>query len=78
MNSFLKGLNGVTTPASQNVGSDYCCSGADSENDSRMYVERLGDMIAQGLFLAHRPAAIQWRGDYAATAGQECFAIHYS
>jgi len=27
-----------------------------------MYVERFGDVIAQGLFLAHRPAAIQWRG----------------
>jgi len=59
MNSFLKGLNGVTTPASQNLGSDYCCSGADSKNDSRMYVDSFGDVIAQGLFLAHRADAIQ-------------------
>ncbi|MGE1173578.1 MULTISPECIES: hypothetical protein [Pseudomonas] len=62
MNSFLKGLNGVTTPASQNLGSDYCCSGADSKNDSRIDGANVGDVIAQGLFLAHRPAAIQWRG----------------
>jgi hypothetical protein len=42
MNSFLKGANGDDTPASQNLGSDYCCSGTGSKNRMRFY--------AQGIF----------------------------
>jgi hypothetical protein len=33
MNGFLKGLNGSDyAPVSQNLGSDYCCSGVVQEN----------------------------------------------
>jgi hypothetical protein len=35
MNIFLKGTNGNAMPASQNLGSDYCCSGAGAKTPSQ-------------------------------------------
>jgi hypothetical protein len=34
MNVFLEGANGNALPASQNLGSDYCCSGVDGKTDA--------------------------------------------
>jgi len=53
MNSFLKSLNGSEyAPVSQNLGSDYCCSGKCST---------LLRVFALGHLLAHWLDAIQWR-----------------
>jgi hypothetical protein len=50
MNIFLKGPSGDATPASRNLGSDYCCSGASSKTPSQKRPPSLGSVIAQGTF----------------------------
>jgi hypothetical protein len=50
MNIFLKGPSGNATPASQNLGSDYCCSGTGSKKQSQKRQPTLASMITQGTF----------------------------
>jgi hypothetical protein len=50
MNVFLKGPSGDATPASQNLGSDYCCSGAGSKSRAKNDSRHCGSVIAQGTF----------------------------
>ncbi|WKV97543.1 hypothetical protein PYV50_02960 [Pseudomonas sp. H22_DOA] len=50
MNIFLKGANGNAMPASQNLGSDYCCSGAGAKTPSQKTPLTAGSSTAQALF----------------------------
>jgi hypothetical protein len=53
MNIFLKGTNGNAMPASQNLGSDYCCSGAGSKKIEPNTTAEHRQRDREGHFLAH-------------------------